>query len=342
MTGDRSFHPIPVAEVVIETADAHSLVLAVPPELRPRFAYRPGQFLTVRIRHGATTAARCYSLCSAPQTDERLAITVKRVPDGRVSNWICDHVTAGDVLDVMAPAGGFTPDSLDDDLVLVAGGSGITPVLSIVKAVLAGGRGRAALVYANRDDDSVIFADELRRVRARHGDRFELHHWLDSTHGPPTVEAMRAILDGYADREAFVCGPAPYQRLVREVLRNLGLPEHRVHIEHFDPPEPAPEPAVASGDDERVAATAEVFLNGQTHRLAWPAGRRLLDVLIDAGLNPPYSCRQGSCGACACRVVHGAVDLVHNEVLEDEDFAEGYTLACQALPRTDRVEISYS
>jgi 3-ketosteroid 9alpha-monooxygenase subunit B len=337
VTSDRTYHPIPVAEVVVETSDAHSLVLAVPADLLPRFAYRPGQFLTVRIPDGAATAARCYSLCSAPQTDQRLAITVKRVRDGRVSNWICDHVTAGAVLDIMPPAGGFTPDSLDDDLVLVAGGSGITPVLSILKAVLAGGRGRVVLVYANRDADSIIFADQLRRAQAGHGDRLEIHHWLDSTHGPPTAGGIRDILCPYADRAAFVCGPAPYQRLVRDVLGQLGVAADRVHIEHFD----APESIVESDHDERVA-TVEVFLNGQTHRLAWPAGRRLLDVFIDAGLNPPYSCRQGSCGACACRVVSGEVGLVHNEVLEDEDFAEGYTLACQALPRTDLVEISYS
>lgn len=333
---DRVFHPIPVAEVVVETSDAYSLVLDVPPELLPRFAYRPGQFVTVRVPHGATTAARCYSMSSAPQTDQRLAITVKRVPDGCVSNWICDHAAPGAVLDIMPPAGGFTPDSLDDDLVLVAGGSGITPVLSILKAVLAGGRARAALVYANRDADSIIFADELRRAQASHGDRLEVHHWLDSTQGPPSAGPIRDILAGYTHREAFVCGPAPYQRLVSDVLRQLGVPDGRVHIEHFDAPEP-----VEDGTVDRVA-TAEVFLNGQTHKVAWPASRRLLDVLIDAGLNPPYSCRQGSCGACACRVVEGEVELVHNEVLEDEDFAEGYTLACQALPRTDRVEISYS
>jgi 3-ketosteroid 9alpha-monooxygenase subunit B len=341
VTGDRTYHPIPVAEVVVETSDAHSLVLDVPPDLLPRFAYRPGQFLTVRVPQGDTTAARCYSLCSAPQTDQRLAITVKRVPDGRVSNWICDHATAGAVLDIMPPAGGFTPDSFDDDLVLVAGGSGITPVLSIIKAVLAGGRARVALVYANRDTDSIIFADELRREQAGHGDRLEVHHWLDSTHGPPSAGPIRDILARYADREAFVCGPAPYQRLVSDVLCQLGVPDGRVHIEHFDAPEPAPGPVVEPSTSERVA-TVEVFLNGQTHRLAWPATRRLLDVFIDAGLNPPYSCRQGSCGACACRVVQGEVELVHNEVLEDEDFAEGYTLACQALPRTDVVEVSYS
>src|SRR6185369_7845697 len=132
-----SFHAIEVAEVIVETADAHSLVLAVPDELAEQFAYRPGQFLTVRVPHGDGTAARCYSLCTAPQTDARPAITVKRVPDGHVSNWLCDHVRAGAVLEVLPPAGGFTPDSLDADLVLVAGGSGITPVRAILKARLA-------------------------------------------------------------------------------------------------------------------------------------------------------------------------------------------------------------
>jgi len=330
-----SYHPIPVAEVIVETADAHTLVLAVPPDLLPRFAYAPGQFLTVRIPHGESTVARCYSLCSSPQTDERLAITVKRVPGGHGSNWICDHTTAGSVLDVLPPAGGFTPGSLDTDLVLVAGGSGITPVLSIIKAVLAGGRGRIALVYANRDPESVIFAEQLRRIDEDHP-RVTIHHWLDSAHGPPTAGSLGDLLRPYTGREAFVCGPAPYQRLVTDVLENLGFPAESVHIEYFDAPEP-----VAPPDAGGRVATVEVLLNDKTHELPWPADRRLLDVLIDAGLNPPYSCRQGNCGACATRIVEGEVELVHNEILEDEDFAEGYTLACQALPLTDRVGVSY-
>jgi 3-ketosteroid 9alpha-monooxygenase subunit B len=335
MTGLRSFHRIPVVEVIVETDDAHSLVLAVPPELLARFAYRPGQFLTVRVPSAAGGSARCYSLSSAPQTDTHHTITVKRTPGGPVSNWICDHVKAGDDLEVMPPGGTFTPDSLDRDVLLLAGGSGITPVMSILKAVLAAGTGRVALVYANRDPGSVIFATELGRLQERHGERLRVHHWLDSEAGPPTADALRDLLREYPGWDAFVCGPVPYQRVVGEALADR--PAGSVHIEQFDLVQPDPQPSTTD-----TVSTAEVFLDGQTHHLAWPSDRRLLDVLIDAGLNPPYSCRQGTCGACACRVIGGEVELVHNEVLEDEDFAEQYTLACQALPRTPHVTITYT
>jgi 3-ketosteroid 9alpha-monooxygenase subunit B len=334
--------------VIEETPDARSLVLDLPPALGARFAYRPGQFLTVRVPvAGAAGVARCYSLSSSPHTDAAPKITVKRVLDGYVSNWICDHVTPGSELELMGPAGRFVPPSLDGDLLLLAGGSGITPVISILKSALAQGRGHLALLYANRDPQSVIFAAELGRLAEEHPDRLHVVHWLDAEQGPPTGATLEPLLRPYAGREAFVCGPEPYLAVVCRTLRRIGVPAARIHVERFQRDGEdggAPTDAHPDGerpDDQRIA-TAEVELNGQLHRLPWPARTRLLDLLIAGGLNPPYSCRQGTCGACACRVVRGEVELLHNEVLEEEDFAEGYTLACQALPRTDEVGISYS
>jgi hypothetical protein len=155
MSARQAYHRIRVSAVVVETADAHTLVLEVPPGSAAAFAYRPGQFLTVRVpgRDGAPIA-RCYSLSSAPGLDAQPAITVKRVAGGHVSNWICDHVVPGTVLETLPPAGTFTPDSADADLLALAAGSGITPVFSILKAALTEGSGRVALVYANRDPDS--------------------------------------------------------------------------------------------------------------------------------------------------------------------------------------------
>lgn len=324
-----SFHRIRVAEVIAETADAHSLVLAIPPHLAAAFAYRPGQYLTVRLPDGDGAVARCYSLSSSPDTDADLKITVKRVRDGQASNWICDHVRPGSTLDLAPPAGSFTPASLDDDLLLVAGGSGITPVLGIIKSVLARGRGRLALVYANRDPDSIIFAAELAALGRHH--RLAVTHWLDSERGAPTPQALAAVLCAYGGRDVFVCGPEPFVAVCEKALQQAGVDADRVHIERF-------ELLSAAGTTD---ATAEVTLDGQTHRLPWPAGKRLLDVIIGAGLNPPYSCRQGQCGACALRLLSGEVELVNNEVLEEEDFAEGYILACQALARSDTVAVTY-
>jgi len=337
------FHRVRVAEVIAETPDACSLVLDLPPALDARFAYRPGQFLTVRVPGNGSGAARCYSLSSSPHTDTAPKITVKRVRDGYVSNWICDHVAAGSELELMAPAGLFVPPSLDRDLLLLAGGSGITPVISIIKSALAQGRGHLALLYANRDTASVIFAAELAQLAREHPGRLHVSHWLDAEQGPPTVATLEEFLRPYADREAFVCGPEPYVAVACRAMRRVGLPTARIHVERFQSGSEtgAPPAEPESVDNERIA-TVRVELNGQTHQLPWPARTRLLDLLIAGGLNPPYSCRQGTCGACACRVVRGEVELLHNEVLEDEDFAEGYTLACQAVPRTDEVGISYS
>jgi 3-ketosteroid 9alpha-monooxygenase subunit B len=326
------FHRLLVAEVIAETPDAKSLVISVPPELTDAFAYRPGQYLTVRVPDDGGGLSRCYSLASSPHTDTDLKITIKRVRGGQASNWICDHVRAGATLDLAPPAGEFTPASLDDDLLLLAGGSGITPAMGIIKSVLAHGTGRPALVYANRDVDSIIFAPELDALAERHPGRLVLTHWLDGERGAPTPETLGPLLEPYADREAFVCGPEPFVVVAREALRHAGIPEERVRVERFDVA------TEAGGQD----ATAEVTLDGQTHRLPWPAGARLLDVIISAGLNPPFSCRQGNCGACACRLLSGEVELMHNEILEEEDFADGYILACQAVARSTEVSVTYA
>ncbi|HEY7225627.1 MAG TPA: ferredoxin--NADP reductase [Micromonosporaceae bacterium] len=326
-----ALHKVTVVEVVAETADTCSLVLAEP------FAYRPGQFLTVRVPHaGRGHVSRCYSLSSAPQTDERLTVTVKRVPDGYVSNWICDNVRPGSTVDILPPAGSFTPASLDEDLLLFAGGSGITPVISIVKAALAGGVGQVALIYANRDADSVIFGSELDKLVRSHPHRLRVEHWLDADAGYPTVEQLTGLVQEYAGREAFVCGPEPYMALVGKVLAGIGTPAEKVHIERFTVEEQEP-----AADGPGFTATAQVDFDGQVHRFVWPARKRLLDVLLDAGLNAPHSCRQGNCGACMLRILEGEVELVHNEILEEEDFAENWTLACQAIPRTEHASFTY-
>ena len=339
MSPQRAFHQLPVAEVISETADACSLVLAVPPELAGTFAYRPGQFLTVRVPHDRDgSVARCYSLSSSPHTGDPHTITVKRA--GYASSWLADNVTAGTVLDTLPPAGTFTPRSLDTDLVMFAGGSGITPVMSIVKSVLAQGQGRIVLIYSNRDERSVIFGGGLRRLAAAAAHRLLVLHWLDSLQGPPTAAALAALARPYAAREAFLCGPDPYLAVVRQALGELGVPAPRIHTERFlslaEDPFRATQPAAGG-----VAATLEVTLDGEKRVLAWPPGTRMLDLLLSAGLDAPFSCRQGICGACACQLTSGEVEMGHNEVLDEADAAEGYILACQAVPLTAAVSVTY-
>ena len=340
MTAPRAYYQVQVAEVISETDDACSLVLAVPPELAGAFAYRPGQFLTVRVPHDRDgSVARCYSLSSSPHTGDRPTITVKRMTDGYASNWIADHLAAGSVLETLPPAGTFSPRSLEGDFLLFAGGSGITPVISILKSALEQGHGRIVLVYANRDERSVIFGSELRRLAAAAEHRLLVVHWLDSLQGPPTAAAMAALARPYAGHDVFVCGPDPYLAVVRQALSQLSVPAQRVHVERFL--SLAENPFEATEASGGVAATLQVTLDGETRLLPWPPGTRMLDVLIDEGLDPPFSCREGICGACACQLTGGEVEMAHNEVLEAEDVAEGYILACQAVPLTDAVSITY-
>jgi 3-ketosteroid 9alpha-monooxygenase subunit B len=340
-----------VVEVVDETADACSFVLE-PVDADARLDYRPGQFLTIRIptvraEDGAVGAqqggvARCYSLSSSPLLDEKPKITVKRVAQGLGSNWLCDEVVAGSTLEVLRPAGTFTPRSLDDDLLLVAGGSGITPVLSILRSALHAGQAHVTLVYANRDEGAVIFADELSTLSRQFPDRLVVVHWLESLQGLPTVAQLCPLLAPFADRAAYVCGPGPFMEATTAALEAAGAPPSRVHVERFHSltGDPFTDEAVDLATDG-PAGTVVVQLDGRTHELRWPEGTLLLDVLLDAGLDAPYSCREGNCSACACILKTGEVAMDHNAVLEEEDLEEGFVLGCQARAVSDHVEVTY-
>jgi 3-ketosteroid 9alpha-monooxygenase subunit B len=339
----RDYYQLTVTSVIRETADACSLVLAVPAELASVFTYRPGQFITVRVPSAQTgSVARCYSMSSSPAAGAPLTITVKRTVDGYASGYLHDQVAAGSVLDVLPPAGTFTPGSLEGDFLLFAAGSGITPVMSILTSVLREGRGRVVLVYANREPESVIFGAALRDLLAEYPGRLVLLHWLDALHGMPSAASVAALVRPYAGSyEPYICGPDAFLQVVRSALSSLEVPARKVRVERFlslaeNPFESAP--AVA---DDGIAATLSVSLDGATKVLPWPAGVRMLDVLIAAGLDAPFSCRQGVCGACACQLTGGKIDMAHNEVLEDADLADGYILACQATALTPEVSIDY-
>jgi 3-ketosteroid 9alpha-monooxygenase subunit B len=366
---DTASFELTVAEVVEETADAHSVTFEVPDEHADHFSYKPGQFLTVAVPSDQTgVAARCYSLSSSPLSYDatgRLTITVKRTVDGYASNWICDRLHQGDTLRVLPPSGIFTPASLDADLLLFAGGSGITPILSITRAALAQGSGRVVLFYANRDESSVIFAAELTALAAAHPERLQIVHWLESVQGLPTPEQMKAFAAAHPSYDAFVCGPAPFMKMTVGALKELGFPRERRHQEKFvslggnpfgdlhDVEVAESEISAAETDEQDVAddaasgsrgpARLEVELDGEQYAFDdWEAGTKMLDHLEAKGVKAPYSCREGECSACAIRLLEGEVKLLHNDVLDDEDLREGIRLACQALPVTDTVKVTYS
>ena len=335
-----------VADVVDETDDARSLVFKVPDGAAipaQRLRYAPGQFLTLRIPSDRTgSVARCYSLSSSPFTDDALTVTVKRTVDGYASNWLCDHAHPGMRIHVLAPSGTFVPKTLDADFLLVAAGSGITPIMAICKSALTEGSGRVLLCYANRDERSVIFGGALRELAAKYPDRLTVVHWLESVQGLPTAAALTQLAAPYTERQAFICGPGPFMQAAQDALETLKVPAKQVHIEVFRSLDTDPFAAVTIEDaGDEPPATAVVELDGETHTVSWPRTAKLLDVLLDAGLDAPFSCREGHCGACACTLRAGKVNMAVNDVLEQQDLDDGLILACQARPESDSVEVTY-
>lgn len=334
-----------VAAVIAETSDARSLVFEVPAELADRFAYRPGQFLTLRVPSEQTgSVARCYSLASSPDTDVKPKVTIKRTAGGYGSNWLCDNIKEGDTIEVLPPSGVFTPKQLDDNLLLIAAGSGITPVMSILKSALAAGQGQIDLFYANRDAASVIFADEIASLAAKHTDRLTITSWLQSERGLPSVTDIAKYAAPLSSRTVFLCGPPAFMELTHAALRETAVPRSSIHTEVFNSltGDPFTDQVAPAGEaDTGNAATAEVELDGEVHQLSWPRSQSLVDIMLDKGIDVPYSCQEGECGSCMCTVTEGTVDMVRNDILDPEDIASGYVLGCQARPVTDHIRITF-
>lgn len=335
-----------VAQVIEETADARSLVLRVPQELAARFAYQAGQFLGFRVSVAGKRLLRCYSMSSAPGLDTQLRVTIKRVEGGRVSNWMNDSVRAGDHLEVLPPAGHFHLGAETRDLLLFGGGSGITPVFSILREALASRDCRIRLVSANRDAESVIFRDELRSLLREHGERLQVIHVLDSVQGFLAGSDVRHLLRGWEEAECFICGPGPFMDTVEAGLLAAGVPPARVHVERFVSPADPDELEAADEQARQAVAGIEVerlsvILDGAEHEVACAAGETLLESCRRAGLAPPASCEEGFCGACMCQVEQGEVLLPRNDVLSAAELADGWTLACQGRAGSREVRVRF-
>jgi len=338
------YHALRVAKVVQETADARSLVLEVPEALRARFAYRAGQFLSFRVPLAGGRLVRCYSLASAPGVDDAWKVTVKRVAGGRVSSWMNEAVREGDVLEVMPPAGRFCLTEREAGLVLLGGGSGITPLISLLKTGLATTGRPVRLLYANRDRGSIIFRTELEDWVRRHPGRLEVAHRLDAEEGFADEAAVRRFVGASLAADFYVCGPGPFMAVVERALLGLGVPEGRIFIERFeytgdgrprDLAAPAPE-AFAEG-----AARALVRLDGAEREVEVRPGETIVQAARRAGLEPPTSCEEGYCGCCMARLREGEGRMKANDVLTPAQLAEGWVLTCQLVPSSPRLRIEY-
>jgi 3-ketosteroid 9alpha-monooxygenase subunit B len=335
----HSFHPLRIHEVIRETDDACSLVFEVPPEQAELFRYRAGQFLTFEIEFEGKALRRCYSLASAPESGAAPKVTVKRVLDGRVSNWINDALRVGDVLHARPPEGRFVINGSAEHSVLFAAGSGITPVISIIKSALMTTPRTLTLLYANRNERSIIFRDELRELAARHQGRLKVVHRLDNVDGFLRVADVATLLGQRVDGEYFVCGPDGFMSTVEKGLFTAGVNAEQVRIERFISPSDATAPQQPSPADvpERIA----IDLQGKTYDVPYARGKTLLQSALAAGLDAPYSCEEGFCGSCVARLCEGEVSMREDEALTAEEKKKGYVLTCQAYPTTRSCSIKY-
>ena len=335
---EHAYHPLRVLEVVDETADTRSFVLDIPPELQEIFRYAAGQFCTFRATVDGHETVRCYSMSSSPDMGDPFTTTVKRVPEGRMSNWMNDTLAPGDTIDVLRPSGLFVLHEHDTPIVAFAGGSGITPVISIIKSALGTTDRRILLVYANRSQDAVIFADELDRLQSRSDGRLTVHHHLDTEQGFLDAAQCAALVGKDTDADFYICGPGPYMDVVEAGLATLEVAANQVFIERFDLSE------LATAEDSTSEADVEsitVCIASQEQTIRYQAGDTILESARRAGLNPPFSCEQGNCATCMAHLDTGTVRMRVNNALTPDEVEEGWILTCQSLPTSKEVVVNY-
>lgn len=344
------YHPLRVRAVIEETHDTKSIVFDVPETLATQFRYKPGQFLTLRLPIDGRHVPRCYSMSSAPSLDDALRVTVKRVDKGRGSNWVCDRIRVGDQVELMPPSGLFSPKNLEQNFVLLAGGSGITPVFSILRTVLKQHQGRVVLFYANRDERSVIFKKDLQQLAAEYPERLQIVHWLDSVQGAPSQKQLSAWAQPWvaSSGQAFICGPGPFMDAAQAAMVDAGMPAEQVHVERFVSlpdeetlhqmqAEDAAQPVAAAVDE----AVVQLRLDGEEYEFTCSGTETILEAGLRAGINVPFSCQAGMCASCMCQVQDGTVHLRHNEVLDAKDLAKQWTLACQSVPTSEKLRVKF-
>ncbi len=349
---DRAFYPLRVARVEPLTGDSAAVGFEVPDGLGARFAFAPGQSLTVRRLVGGREERRSYSIC-APLGDPP-RIGVREVAGGAVSSWLVHEVRPGDLVEVQPPTGSFTPDlARGGRHVLIAAGSGITPVLSIAASLLAAREdAEATLIYANRRSDTVMFADEIADLKDTHPDRFQIVHVLSRE--PQEVELftgrldpdrLRALLPVAAPVPSvdhwWLCGPFSLVTAAGDLLARLGVEPRRIHRELFYV-EDAPPVEVHHADvPAGPGAEVTVILDGRTSTVTVPPGSPILDAAQRVRPDLPFACKGGVCGTCRARVSSGEVHMRRNYALEEREVAAGYVLTCQAVPDTDAVTVDY-
>jgi ring-1,2-phenylacetyl-CoA epoxidase subunit PaaE len=350
------FHRLAVSDLRRETPDAISMTFEIPQDLAGDYSFSPGQYLTLRTTMDGEEVRRSYSICSGPD-DGELRIAVKKVDGGAFSNWAADELKSGDELDVMTPTGRFGVTHAPDQARLYVGfaaGSGITPILSIVKGVLAREpQSRFFLFYGNRTADGMLFREELEELKDRFLQRLSLFHVISGEeqdipilHGRLDGDKVRVLLRSLVPADSvdhvFVCGPIGMSEDIEATCRAIGIADEKIHVERFVSEfggKPRAKKAVEPGAPPK--AIASLIIDGKRREVPVAEGEAILDAALRAGVDLPFACKGGMCSTCRAKLVEGEAPMDVNYSLEPWELKAGFVLTCQAKPCSDRVVVDY-
>jgi ring-1,2-phenylacetyl-CoA epoxidase subunit PaaE len=355
------FHSLKIKDVRRETPDCVSIAFEIPEELKSEFQYKQGQYITLRREFNGEELRRSYSACSSPVSDSDLRIAVKEVEGGRMSSYLNNGIEKGQMLEVMKPMGNFyteMPASSPQHYVAFAAGSGITPILSLLKTALAvNAENSFTLFYGNKSTADIIFKEELDSLKAKHGDKLNVVHLLsrETTEDPLFSGRMSAakcseLMERFeatkkAD-EYFICGPFDMINSINESLTAKGIAKEKIHFELFTtPPAETVEDENTSNNEGGNTPVAEslvtVVLDGEEMEITVTDADNILDAALDAGLDAPYACTGGSCCTCRAKVMEGSAVMDVNYALTDKEVEDGYILTCQSHPTSAKMIVDY-
>ncbi len=333
-----SVHSLVVTCVEPQGSDAIQLSLGVTAQQQEHFGFQAGQYLTLAVTVQGQEHWRCYSITSEPVAGLPITVLVRRVAGGRVSNWLCDHAQEGMVLKVLPPAGRFTLARPGQPVLLYAGGSGIAPVYALAREALQQGAPRVRLFYANRDRATAMLLTQLEALQKAAAARLEVVYWFDAEQGLPTTQELAAQVEGLALGDAYLCGPEPFMQTVNTALQAVGLDTQHIHREDFGAEQRDADAEEASGPQAQLT----VQMKGQSHTLTVQPGEVLLAAMLRAGLPAPHACRVGECASCMCRLQEGEVQRLECSVLDEDDVADGWLLACRSRAVSTALRVHFS